>query len=58
MFYNDEGHEFNSTFLGAHLLQCGPCLRKSCIDTQAPNGVAECKHRNLNETTRCILLKG
>jgi len=57
MFQSDDGHEFDDTQLGAHFLGHGIYFRKSCPETQAQNGVAERKHRHLNEIVRGFLIE-
>jgi len=57
MFQSDGGREFDNTSLGAHFLERGVYFRKSCPETQPQNGVAEHKHRHLNEIARSFLVE-
>ena len=57
MFQSDGGHEFENTSLGAHFLYHDIYFRKSYPDTQAQNGVAECRHRYLNEMAWAFLIE-
>ena len=57
MFQSDGGRKFDTTQLGAHFLAYGIYFQKSCLETQAQNGVAECKGRHRNEIARSFLIE-
>ena len=57
MFKSDGSHEFDNIYLGAHFLEHGIYFWKSCLKTQAQNGVVERKHRHLNTIAQAFLIE-
>jgi len=57
MFQIDGGREFDNASLDDHFLNHDIYFRKSCPDTQAQNGVTECKYRHLIEMACAFLIE-
>ncbi|KAH9793669.1 retrovirus-related pol polyprotein from transposon RE1 [Citrus sinensis] len=55
IFQSDGGGEFNSTAFIKHLENCGITRQISCPYTPEQNGVAERKHRHINETALTMM---